>query len=195
MRGRLPDGGPSEATGGWGEAGTASPAATQSAVLVPLQIDDGSRWRVTFIRRTEGPHRHAGQVAFPGGRHEQGRDESLLDTALREMEEEIGADRTRVTVLGALSERRTFSSNFTIVPYVGRLPFPCRFSPCSREVSRVFSVPLDRFAAGMRRDRVEWTFDGRSWALPCVRAAGEVIWGVTLEILEELMQANLIPRP
>jgi 8-oxo-dGTP pyrophosphatase MutT (NUDIX family) len=164
-------------------------------VLVPLQVDARGECRVTFIRRAHGEHRHAGQVAFPGGRYDPERDESLLDTALRELEEEIGVARRDVRVLGALGERRTLSSNFTITPYVGRLPLPCRFRPCAREVARVFSLPIRAFEPGRGRARLQWSSGGQRWSLPCVRAAGEVIWGVTLEILDELLESSLLPRP
>lgn len=168
-------------------------ACALGAVLVPLQFDDRGECRVILTRRAEGGHRHAGQVALPGGLHEPGLDETLLDTALRELEEEVGVERAQVELLGALAERRTLSSNLRITPYVGRLPFPCRFRPCEREVARLFAVPIRELASALHRDWIEWTFEGRSWNVPCVRAGGEVIWGVTLQILEELLESGLVP--
>ena len=62
-----------------------------SAVLVPLFELDGEvhTWLVA-LRARAGMRDHSGQVAFPGGKHDA-TDESLLTTALREAEEEIGA--------------------------------------------------------------------------------------------------------
>src|ERR1700736_3422826 len=60
----------------------------RAAVLVPLFVRDGALW-ILLTRRTDTLEHHRGQIAFPGGAEEAG-DASLLATALRETQEEIG---------------------------------------------------------------------------------------------------------
>jgi 8-oxo-dGTP pyrophosphatase MutT (NUDIX family) len=80
------------------------------AVLIPLFRDRGE-YKILFTKRTDTVEVHKGQMSFPGGRIDEG-DRSLLDTALRESEEEIGLLRQAVTVLGRIDDARTLSSNY-----------------------------------------------------------------------------------
>ncbi|PON17011.1 hypothetical protein C2W62_15515 [Candidatus Entotheonella serta] len=84
---------------------------------------------------------HRGQISFPGGRHEPA-DHSLLDTALRESDEEIGLNPTHVTVLGQLDDLLTTGSNYLIRPYVGLIPYPYPFKLDKRETDYLIEVPL-----------------------------------------------------
>jgi 8-oxo-dGTP pyrophosphatase MutT (NUDIX family) len=59
-----------------------------SAVLIPLFYNHG-QYHVLLTKRSEEVDFHKGQVCFPGGTREPS-DSSLLQTALREAEEEIG---------------------------------------------------------------------------------------------------------
>ena len=61
-----------------------------AAVLVPL-VEHHSGLTVLLTKRTDHLHHHAGQISFPGGRVEED-DLDIVDTALRETEEEIGLD-------------------------------------------------------------------------------------------------------
>ena len=59
-----------------------------SAVLVPIFLKAG-QYHLIFIQRTERVKEHKGQISFPGGAYKKA-DRLLLNTALREAEEEIG---------------------------------------------------------------------------------------------------------
>jgi 8-oxo-dGTP pyrophosphatase MutT (NUDIX family) len=110
---------------------------------------------------------HAGQVAFPGGKHDP-EDDSLLATALREAEEELGIDPRQVDVLGALDDVLTITG-FTVSPWVGWLPPGVSVRPSASEVARAFAPPLRAFLApptGVMPWR-GWTVDG------------ELVWGAT----------------
>ena len=70
-----------------------------------------------FTKRNADLRRHAGEISFPGGRRDEGED--LLETALREAEEEIGlaAETSRSS---ARSRRpATIVTNYVIYPFVG----------------------------------------------------------------------------
>ena len=95
---------------------------------------------VLLTRRSTALRRHAGQVAFPGGRIDP-EDDGPIDAALREAEEEIGLDRDVVTPLGFLDVYLTHSG-FRILPLVAMVtpPFGLLINP--EEVDEAFEVPL-----------------------------------------------------
>ena len=66
-----------------------------AAVLIPV-IGRDQEPTILLTRRSDDLNHHAGQVSFPGGRHEKS-DSNMIDTALRETEEEIGLKRDAVS--------------------------------------------------------------------------------------------------
>lgn len=166
-----------------------------ASVFIPL-FQRNEQWEMLFIRRTEHDNdRHSGQVAFPGGKKDPG-DRSHIDTALREMEEEIGIGAQDVTVLGSLNEYRTVS-NFLVHPVVGQIDWPVTFNPDSREVGRIFSIPLDWLADERNHEINQRVIDGCESALTIIhfqRYGGELLWGITAKLTVNLLQVlGLLP--
>src|ERR1700726_4200238 len=89
------------------------------AVLMPLFVRNGTLW-ILLTRRTETVEHHRGQISFPGGAEEPD-DRSLLETALRESEEEIGLKRQDAIPLGSLAPMKTVTS-FYVEPFVAAIP-------------------------------------------------------------------------
>jgi len=143
---------------------------TAAAVLVPLFERDGEA-HVWLARRPKSMRSHAGQVAFPGGKHDAA-DPSLLDTALRETHEELGIVRESVDVLGALDDVVTITG-FTISPWVGWLAPGVELAPNPGEVARVFAAPLRAFL-----EEPQGHFPWRGWTVD-----GELVWGATAAIV------------
>ena len=150
-----------------------------AAVLV--LVVNHPRPTVVFTQRTAHLADHAGQVSFPGGRCEDA-DCDAVRTALREAEEEIGVDASRVEVLGRLPEYRT-STGFTVSPVVGWIEPPVEWRPDPHEVDAVFEVPLD-FLLDTANHRYESAFyRGRMrqyWAMPY---GDRFIWGATASMV------------
>ena len=147
---------------------------------------------VLFTQRTAHLTDHAGQIAFPGGRCDEG-DCTPERTALREAEEEVGIGADRVQVLGRLPEYRT-STGFAVVPVVGWAEPPLSYRPDPHEVADVFEVPLE-FLLDTRNHRYESAFyKGRMrhyWAMPY----GErFIWGATAGMLVTFQRLLARPR-
>src|SRR6266550_5657818 len=110
-----------------------------AAVLLPIvERDEPS---VLFTRRTEHLPSHAGQICFPGGRY-HAEDKTLIQTALREMEEEIGLPSDAVEVAGFLDSHETLNTGFAILPVVGFLRKDLMLSVNPQEVAEVFEAPL-----------------------------------------------------
>ena len=165
------------------------PTLVSAAVLVPL-IEHPMMISVLLTQRTETLPKHAGQIAFPGGRVED-TDHSLEDTALRETEEEIGIAPLDVAILGRLSQYET-GTGYRVTPVVGLLQPPLEFKLEPSEVARIFEVPLD-FVLDTSNHRIE-SHKGRpdSQKFRAMPYREHYIWGLTARILYEL--SNLLKR-
>ncbi len=166
-----------------------SPDARNAGVLI-LFFPQGGDWQIVFIERTSKNPKdvHGGQISFPGGKQEES-DESLSACALREAEEEIGIDGSKVNLLGALTPLYIPVSNFLVHPFVGYLEEVPELTPQPQEVQDIVVLPFHHFfddkykkhmdmlfGSGMKMDDVPY-FDGQ----------GKVIWGATAMILSELL--------
>ena len=167
------------------------PTRVPSAVLMPLYKDKGD-FHIVFIRRSITVPTHRGQIAFPGGaRHKT--DKNLLDTALRETQEEIGVKPEDVTVLGELDDQITTTSNFVLTPFIGIIPWPYDFTLNKAEVERLLFVPLRALQDRKNRKPEMETLNGQEYPSFAYFYHGKRIWGATariiylfLEILKEM---------
>lgn len=124
---------------------------------------------------------HAGQIALPGGRNEEG--ETALETALRETREEIGVKPEQIEILGSLSEIYVQVSRFQILPFVGWLDKKPEFDINKNEVEKTISFPIKLIRNSVNEVELN-TISGRL-KVPCVQFEGEIIWGATAMILSE----------
>jgi 8-oxo-dGTP pyrophosphatase MutT (NUDIX family) len=154
---------------------------TDAAVLIPMH-GWPERPGLVFTERRSDLKRHAGEISFPGGRRDEG--EELLDTALREAEEEIGLSRGNVEVAGALPPIGTFVTNYKITPFVGLIDQGMRFEPNPAEVESVLVATLDDLAAGYERRRL--VRRGVPIKTDTYLISDKLIWGATARILAEL---------
>lgn len=146
-----------------------------------------------LIKRPEYPGFHSGQVAFPGGKMEIG-DENIIQTALREAEEEIGIDRNQVKVLGQLSDMYIPTSNFLVSPIVGCLAYCPELVADPHEVARIITTDL-RYLLGpeIRKEKTLDLEHGGRLNAPYFEIDGEVVWGATAMILSELIHVIQYP--
>jgi len=158
--------------------------ATPASVLVPF-YEEGGEAKLLFLKRPDGEYRHAGQIAFPGGKRDAG--ETAQDCALREAQEEVGLAPGDVQILGELDEYDTVLSGFRITPIVGIIPAPYPFKPDAHEVERLIHVRLeDLLDRGRFREELRELF-GRMWPVFYYSVGPDVIWGVTAGILTPLL--------
>jgi 8-oxo-dGTP pyrophosphatase MutT (NUDIX family) len=158
----------------------------RAAVLVPILIEDGEA-RVVYTVRKEDLADHAGQISFPGGSMEPD-DGSLMETALREAEEEIDLSPGLVEVIGELEEMYIPPSNFRVSPFVGFLPPGAEMVLAPDEVEEIFTVSLATLTAPETFRKVLWRRDGRGYEVPvfAVENSGN-IWGATAAITAALL--------
>jgi 8-oxo-dGTP pyrophosphatase MutT (NUDIX family) len=156
-----------------------------SAVLIPIYKKDG-QYHIIFIKRTNTVKTHKGQISFPGGTRDKG-DKSLLDTALRESEEEIGLRREDVTILGELDDQITTTSNFIVTPFVAMIPWPYNFTREKAEVDEIISVPIPALLAKDAMKPETEMLDGKEVESFAYYYNGVRIWGATARILNKLL--------
>lgn len=157
-----------------------------AAVLLPL-FKNATDYHLVFTKRTETLKHHKGQVSFPGGSFEHA-DGDLLTTALRESHEELGIQPEHVNILGRLDDLSTFSTNFTISPFVGLIPYPYLFHPDPIEVAIVFDVPVSLLAdPTIGRRYIRARDDGATIEDYEFHVNGHVIWGATARITRHFL--------
>jgi len=150
-----------------------------AAVLLPLVLRQEAH--VLLTQRTHHLTRHAGQVAFPGGRADAN-DISLVETALRETQEETGIDPAFVTVAGFLDAYET-GTGYAILPVVGILSDGFALSPHAVEVAEIFEVPLSFLLDPANKQHQSREFQGRQRSFYAFTYEGHYIWGATAAML------------
>ena len=152
----------------------------QSSVLL-LLFPENNEIKVCLIKRPQHMKHHAGQIALPGGKIEK--NETALETALRETREEIGIQTKDINILGSLSELYVEVSRFLIQPFVGWLDKKPDFEINKNEVDKTILFPLFNYKDSFDNTELE-TITGKI-QVPCIKYNGEIIWGATAMILSE----------
>jgi 8-oxo-dGTP pyrophosphatase MutT (NUDIX family) len=156
---------------------------TEAAVLIPIYGWPRNPGLVLTERRSD-LRRHAGEISFPGGRRDEG--EELVETALREAEEEIGLSRDAAEVIGALPPVSTFVTSYRVYPFVGLIEDGLRFEPNPAEVESVLLAPLDDLVEGYAKRR--FVRRGVPIKTDTYRVGDKMVWGATARILGLLLE-------
>ncbi|MEJ2433979.1 MAG: CoA pyrophosphatase, partial [Pseudolabrys sp.] len=153
-----------------------------AAVLVP--IVDHEEPTVLLTQRAQHLPDHPGQVSFPGGKIDK-TDNSPLDSALREAEEEVGLDRAYVTPIGYLDLYMT-TLGYRIVPVVARVAPGFTLTLNESEVDAAFEVPLSFLMDKNNIERHSRDWQGMTRHFYAISFGERYIWGVTAGILRNL---------
>ncbi|MDX1491490.1 MAG: CoA pyrophosphatase [Pseudohongiellaceae bacterium] len=156
-----------------------------ASVLVPIYLSAGTS-SIVLTLRTAHLNSHAGQISFPGGTREE-HDNSAIDTALRETEEEIGIKPKQVEVLGSLGGLR-MPSGYHLTPIVGLLNDISQIAPCPREVAEVIHLPLEQALDLSNYRSMPFKragFNTRVWE---IYIGEHRVWGATATILRHLAE-------
>lgn len=155
----------------------------EAAVLVPV-VNKQDGLHLIFTTRAQHLRHHPGQISFPGGRRDE-TDQGLIETALREAEEEIGLESDNVEVLGWLPSLHTIS-NYTVYPLVGLIKEDRPFKANEDEVAEVFTAPLEHFLLRKTHTKIKPIRRGASQHVHFMPYQDKLIWGATAAILDKL---------
>ena len=117
---------------------------TSSAVLFSIIPYKNRPFDLILIHRTDRGTRHRGEISFPGGKYEYQTDKTLLETALRETEEEIGVPRNNIKILGCLDDFPTMTK-YIITPFIAIMSRDQKLVKEDTEVRTILKIPIDFF--------------------------------------------------
>jgi 8-oxo-dGTP pyrophosphatase MutT (NUDIX family) len=158
------------------------------ASVLSLFMEGDNELSLLFTRRTNHVMDHKGQVSFPGGAVELD-DQSLEDAALRETWEEIGIQPFDIEILGRLRDMFTISG-WWITPVVGWYTHQNGYTLNPAEVSRVFSIPVDWLCRKANWDLKTYMRNGviRTNVIFYHSYDGETLWGITAQLVHDLLR-------
>ena len=163
-----------------------------ASVLIPLVMRD--EWQVILTQRPQTMPSHAGQIAFPGGKREDG--ETALQAALRETEEEVGLAATDISVIGRLPSFNAVS-DYRVTPFIGIVSPKAKVIPDAREVEDVFETPLSFLMNEGNHVPRDVFFQGKNhrlYDMPYESSDGKHrnIWGMTAMMMYRLYQRSFL---
>ena len=156
-----------------------------SAVLALLYEDNGPQ--LILIQRPPYKGTHGGQISFPGGKMED-IDNDTVQTALRETQEEIGIDPSRIEIYGKLTDVYIPVSKFLVHPYIGFHDGKPEFVLEEREVSEVITFDLEDILNDsiLQKRNIKTAGGIMLKDIPCFIIDDRVIWGATALMLNEI---------
>ena len=158
-----------------------------AAVLIPVYRSKSGELHIVMIRRKPGGV-HGGQIAFPGGKHDP-KDHTMLDTALREVKEELGLIVDRNDVLVELPIEQTRTTGYRVFPYLARIKVPDQWQIAKREIAEIIDVNVKELTQPDCQDKI-------IKCLPTWQTAEQVsfyrigehqLWGLSYRILQPVI--------
>jgi 8-oxo-dGTP pyrophosphatase MutT (NUDIX family) len=161
------------------------PNAKKAGVLILLYPSEDQLVNFALILRNTYKGVHSNQIAFPGGKVEKN-DSTIIETAVRETEEEIGVAASTIKVLRQLTELYIPPSNFMVYPTIGAIDYSPQFVRQHDEVKQVIEVKLEDF---LKRTPIETHTISTSYAhqkdVLAFNINGYTVWGATAMMLSE----------
>lgn len=156
----------------------------QAAVLVAITVGDNEP-SVILTQRADHMNIHPGESAFPGGKQDP-EDESLLATALREANEEVGLLASDVEHIGQL-DQQVSKTGILVSPFVSLVPESVQLVPNLNELSNIFSVPVSYLCNPDNLLISERQTPRGFRRVPHFEYGGYTVWGLTAIVLVDLV--------
>jgi 8-oxo-dGTP pyrophosphatase MutT (NUDIX family) len=158
-----------------------------SAVVIPVYRSRDGELHIVMILRNPGGV-HGGQIGFPGGKHDPG-DETMLDTALRELREELGLIVPREDVIAELPMEQTRTTGYRVFPYLARIAVPKMWQVAEREVAEILDVKLGDLVRPGAHDKMIDRFPTweKAEQVSFYRVGEHRLWGLSYRILHPII--------
>ena len=155
---------------------------TAAAVLILLYLEDNEIHFFLTKRSNELEH-HKGQISLPGGTQEE--NEELTHTALRETQEEIGINKTSISIIGSMTPLFVPVTGFMIHPFIGYSSNKLEPTPAPSEVEAIFSVNISDLLNETNQTIEKRNIRGYDVEVPYFKLNNYEVWGATSMILSE----------
>ena len=155
---------------------------TAAAVLILLYQADNEIY-FFLTKRTDELKHHKGQISLPGGSQEG--NEKLIDTALRETQEEIGINKTSISIIGTITPLFVPVTGFMIYPFIGYSLNKLNPKPDPVEVATIFSVNISDLLNKENQTTEKRNIRGYDVQVPYFKLNDYQVWGATSMILSE----------
>ncbi len=156
----------------------------ESAVLLPIILSPEPQ--LILVKRSEQLNKHAGQIAFPGGKRES-QDHSLIETALRETQEEIALSREYINIHGELNRRIT-RYGLQVLPVIASVDNTFDLSLLTPDASEIDNILIISFADLINpkyQTQHIVKFQQTKFSFPAITIENQTIWGLTHFILTD----------
>ena len=140
---------------------------------------------ILMIKRKDNLRKHAGQIAFPGGRKEK-EDLNLEETAMRETEEEINLSREHFSIVGNFPKFFT-GTGYVVTPFLGVIKSNSNWQkvlkPNLSEVEQIFFPPTECLLSPEYHLREKPPLNSSMSMTWAINYNDKNIWGLTARVL------------
>lgn len=161
--------------------------ARKAGVMALFYPDSEQETHLVLILRNTYKGVHSAQVGFPGGKYEDEDNNDLMQTAIRETEEEVGVAKAEFEVIKTMSPIYVPPSNFIVHPFIGISNQQLIFIKQDSEVKAIIEVKLIDFLddSNTVTTRVPTSFNVEV-DVPAFKLNGHIVWGATAMMLGEI---------
>ena len=158
----------------------------EAAVLILIYPSDKGVPSFVLIERTISSGVHSGQISLPGGKKEKN-DKSFWDTSIRETNEEIGVNLSKINFVKKMSCVYVPPSNFMIYPFIGYLDKYPFFNMQKEEVQNIFEINILDLLKNKNKSfsEVRSKYMNNNIKVPVYNFMDKIVWGATAMILSE----------
>jgi len=159
--------------------------ALKASVLICIYKNKEGDACFALMERPVNKGIHSGQMCLPGGKKESF-DDSNWKTSIRETEEELGLERTKMHFIMSLSSIYIPPSNFIVYPFIAIYNKSPTFKIDKNEVEKVFDVTFESLLNDSLQIKIDISNNYMNEIeVPAYNFNNNIVWGATAMILSE----------